>query len=524
MIILTILLWTTKTEGRMDVQEIKDNSGFTVINGDKIKIVTRTEIILHIINPIEILEIIDNLSTNINSLDIQNKDFLLLELLGLKSKMKTITLRDRRVRRGLINIIGSAEKWLFGTMDEEDRIKIEEHLRILDSNSNNIVNGFNGQIRINDQVNKTLVQLKNIILKDRNLILKEFDRLSLGLKQSLYFDQLLKIQILKEKIENIQDNVASARHGILHPNILTDKEIEYYDIDFYKLQYIKLGIGKFQNSTLIFAIKVPKTFTEVQLKTIVPISNREGKEIDWSQETIFEMDKNIYKYEELKTINELHLSKHCSYKKDCKLIKNNKTEIILFDEETIIIKNAYNLTLNNTCDKRKLILSGNTLIHFNNCSLNILNHILSNTKQIIKERFYYPNIEEFKNFKDKVTFEEFLINFENNIEEIKQIKNDKHISLGINMIVMIILKLMFIPITIILVRFCIKKRRIQENSNRKGGEVMYDSPIDLNRLASYNPDNKTRVESCNIDPCMNHTVTITREQIEKMIKRANEVN
>lgn len=135
MIILTCLLWTTPIDGRLEVQEIKDNVGFTIIKLDDVKIVTETDIILHIINPIELIEIINSISANIKNLDIQNKDLLLTELQGLTNKVQTIIPRDQRFKRGLINIVGSASKWLFGTMDEEDRQKIEEKLNILELNN-----------------------------------------------------------------------------------------------------------------------------------------------------------------------------------------------------------------------------------------------------------------------------------------------------------------------------------------------------------------------------------------------------
>lgn len=278
-IIWTILIWTTPSDGRLEVHEIKNEAGFTIVKQDDIKIVTETDIVLHMIYPLEIIKIIDSIAINIQNLDIQNKDLIKTELQELTNKVKTITLKDKRTKRGLINVVGSASKWLFGTMVEEDRTKIEEHLKLVELNNRNIISEFKGQIRINNQVNKTLVQLKNIILKDRNLVLREFDKLSLNLKQNLYFDHLLKIQMLKEKIEHIQDNLASARHGILHPNILTNEEIEYYQIDFNKLQYIKLGMSEFQDNMIIFAIKIPKTFADVQLKTIIPLPNKNKKEM-----------------------------------------------------------------------------------------------------------------------------------------------------------------------------------------------------------------------------------------------------
>lgn len=58
-------------------------------------------------------------------------------------------------------------------------------------------------------------------------------------KQNLYLDQYTKIQLLKSKIEQIQENVVSAKYGILHPNILTSEEIVKYNIDYNKLKYLQ---------------------------------------------------------------------------------------------------------------------------------------------------------------------------------------------------------------------------------------------------------------------------------------------
>lgn len=42
-------------------------------------------------------------------------------------------------------------------------------------------------------------------------------------KQNFFIEQIFKLNIIKDKIEHIQENIASARNGILQPNVLNYK-------------------------------------------------------------------------------------------------------------------------------------------------------------------------------------------------------------------------------------------------------------------------------------------------------------
>lgn len=82
------------------------------------------------------------------------------------------------------------------------------------------------------------------------------------------------------------------------------------------------------------------------------------------------------------------ISKHCIFRQNFKLEKNQNTEIIQIDEETI--KNAKDLKLNQSCDDRNLTINKNVLIHRSNCKIKSLDHYFSNTKDKFAERFFYP--------------------------------------------------------------------------------------------------------------------------------------
>lgn len=71
--------------------------------------------------------------------------------------------------------------------------------------------------------------MKQTIEKDRSKILNEFAKIR---KQTvkinnklLYLESLLKIGIIKDYIEHIQNNITSNRTGIMGYNILSKEEI-----------------------------------------------------------------------------------------------------------------------------------------------------------------------------------------------------------------------------------------------------------------------------------------------------------
>ena len=76
----------------------------------------------------------------------------------------------------------------------------------------------------------------------------------------------------------------------------------------------------------------------------------------------------------------------CIIKNDCQLIKNKDFEILELNIDTIIIKNASNITINQTCNSEKIVLNGNYLINYNNCSIKIKDYYFSNTLENVKQR------------------------------------------------------------------------------------------------------------------------------------------
>ncbi|CAD7078639.1 unnamed protein product [Hermetia illucens] len=113
----------------LTIQPILTENGYTVINMGTTEIIQDTKTILHIINTRELKQTIDAIEENINRLEIRNDPLIAKELEDIHAKLKAIE-PNARHKRGLINIIGTTNKWLFGTMDDDDRKEISDHIII----------------------------------------------------------------------------------------------------------------------------------------------------------------------------------------------------------------------------------------------------------------------------------------------------------------------------------------------------------------------------------------------------------
>lgn len=111
----------------LQVRSLNQDQGFAIINVKPVEIVNETVTILHLIDPHEIYSVIVDIESYISNVRIINKGLILKEIQVLKSKLKSIIpLEQNRFKRGLANVVGSWQKWLFGTMDDEDRNIITE--------------------------------------------------------------------------------------------------------------------------------------------------------------------------------------------------------------------------------------------------------------------------------------------------------------------------------------------------------------------------------------------------------------
>lgn len=149
-------------------------------------------------------------------------------------------LHNNRQKRGLINIIGSGMKVLFGTMDAYDAEKYEKELAELEINQQKIkTNLFAQNTFIQSAISK--LNETNIIVNQHSSILKSLED-EIAVFKKLMIDESFHFQannlfiqlasyatILTNKIRRDQvklfDIVFSSKHGVVHDSLINPHEM-----------------------------------------------------------------------------------------------------------------------------------------------------------------------------------------------------------------------------------------------------------------------------------------------------------
>lgn len=142
-----------------------------------------------------------------------------------------------RIRRGLINPIGNLHKFLFGTMDNDDRESISKALSVLEENQFKITKRIQIQTSVTTQLlehyNKTVSSLvfnQNSIVKQLEKILNQISYISrehdVIIKVQNAFSQLyMNLDKIKEFVMTIENAISFAHLKELHPAILPKSEL-----------------------------------------------------------------------------------------------------------------------------------------------------------------------------------------------------------------------------------------------------------------------------------------------------------
>ena len=137
-----MLLIAAQVNGNLLIEKIESENGFTEVNIGYVNMVKSYDTIVHIVNPQEIERIVDNLEFIIRNSDLGDKVATLNhQITNIRNKIKTLI--PHRQKRGLINLVGTINKWLWGTMDDNDTIDIEENFKVVDTNNHNIIENLN---------------------------------------------------------------------------------------------------------------------------------------------------------------------------------------------------------------------------------------------------------------------------------------------------------------------------------------------------------------------------------------------
>lgn len=444
------------------VQKLESQTGYTTINLGFTELIEEAQTIVHLIRRNHIQEIIYNIESEVNKTELS--PWITNKMENIKRKAGILMIH--RDKRALMNIIGKTSKWLFGTMDEDDKQNIDEQLKILEENNSKTIEGLNHQIRINDYFNETLRLFTQNNIENQNRIIRKYNNLSEEIKTLIKnqrtLDILLKLQVTEDKLNQVLDNIASIKAGILHPGILTAEEIRDFKINVEKLENARTGILLVDKDKLLITIKIPTKYKKIPYKLLTPLPDKNYQEIIEEPISFFEVDKEKYVMEKnVLYRNELKPLKTCLNSK-CEMRFNTKEKIVKLNNNVILGINLNEPKIINNCDERNIRIKGNYIFNIQNCTIKINNKSFVHINKTFEDNdifeIFYDNWE-----KTNITLEKIALKNMDNLEEIHQIKTHKKISYGLHGITIVTVIILILGIVY---KICSKEKLTYEIKNK----------------------------------------------------------
>lgn len=314
-------------------------------------------------------------------------------------------IKSRRHKRW--DKLGQAWKWIAGSPDADD-------LRLINNTLNELINQNNQQVKVNDVINKRIQEMTytiNTLIKQQSLnnklILEEIDALTL----------ILYMDTINDLLEEIQETVIRAKISLPSSKLLTLKEIIFMDSLLQDqgvgLQFPEEALNfatpkiVVKPDVLLYILEIPelekKTSETIEIipltvngKIIVDVPRYIIKSTDRIFTTV-SPEKAIQRYTDIKLLED-----NCTYSivmgllSHCKAQPFLETAVLLVSENKLLIHNADNIKLSSNCGPDDRNLSGNILVTFHNCSINLSNQTFTTTEVLssIKElQGAFPNLK-----------------------------------------------------------------------------------------------------------------------------------
>lgn len=422
----------------IEINNIQEDYGFVIINQGTLEIPVNYRYHILPINKTSLDITYDSLMKQFGSAKYYQNS-ITEKYLALAFKEKQIFLS--RHKRGLANIVGDGLKFLFGTMNEEDRVNMEKSLKDLQT-SVVTTNEFNAMI---DHINK-----ENEILQKFQ---KETTKLQNKLTEKIYSDIFLdNVKLYLEHIQDIQLAIQLAKLGIINPKLIDVQTMT--SLSTLEFEHIQTSIW-LENDLIYFVLSIPTHFETYKRLKIIPIPDKNNNELKINEEDNYALkDDKIYRLKN----NRITLEKNeCiknlmnNNKTNCQYIKNTLPHITFSEPNIIITKNLQTLEIEQNCNKLKIKIKGNNIIRFNNCKLKINDFEIS-TKQKAEEINVLPPAKDIENIvKDNIS----LTELKKHIENVNTKTNNYSLSLLIAIILILIISL---GVFIILQKYFVKEK------------------------------------------------------------------
>lgn len=447
----------------IDFRDLTIGSGFSVIKLGEKHLVEEYCSIVHLFNITKYEKYIGDLDSNVTEL---NDEFLRHKIQHLRTSLKSLT--PHRQKRGLINLFGTGMKYLYGTMDDEDRKEIEKTLQRIETNTHNVIEQSNSQIEINQHFDEQLAKLSNLYkletkknyLEYTNVNNEKIDEKHESQRTHLNF-QITELERIIDKVEGI---ILISRLGLLSQNILTDEEVIKYNITFEKLQNIKMTIAT-KNRNILLIIQIPELTQELYDSLYIqPIPNNNNLELRQNENRYISKDNKLYFETNFKN-NLTILKDNCianvlnDKKMVCDYQKNPMVSIIEVGSDLIFALNMENVTVNQSCNNIPIILTGHFLIKIDSCKINIFDKWYD--RKVYQNNVIIPSFSKQIeiNFKENLSLDDLTYQHIKNTKFIKEVKETQN---NVNITFYIILTL----ITILILSYFIIKIKSKRTVNK----------------------------------------------------------
>lgn len=234
------------TSQKISIRNLENNPGIIPLKLGTAKITKYTHTLIHYydLNPI-ITEIsrLQTQSANLKKLIIEDKYYSIdtsnyLKILNfaeekVKDKLLEILPQHQRVKRGLINGLGSIFKSITGNLDANDGERYEKLIRELQENqvklASNIKNQNSLSIDLINNFNKTIQQISH----NEKLLEMKINQISdrILYKETTFFikdimNQIITMyEIINSILQDIENSISFLKLQIMHPSIIKTKDL-----------------------------------------------------------------------------------------------------------------------------------------------------------------------------------------------------------------------------------------------------------------------------------------------------------
>lgn len=399
--------------------------------------------LIHLINLDEYNEQIQVFSELSNKFE----DHTLLKGVAKVCKLKTESLKNKlhilnpyktRTKRGLINGLGSAIKFITGNLDTNDADTINRQIQNLENQVYDSTNFVEHQTGLNLQMIERFKNLTKHINSEQEIISSFTNKLSSEFSNNIrkeedtiaqiqYANQLIyNIDLLTNHISDIIEAVTFAKLGIiskliLHPDELHEarRYLEKQNVnlisDEHLYELLELQ-AYYNNSNLVFNIRIPNLSQGINtLYHVIPLPINDTKRIitkpyvncnkhnlQYLTETCPKIE-NIY-YCKKSTDFEERINSNCigrilnGSEPICPIEDvGNMTTIFQPEKNYVMFINVKPLLLHSsTCSNTNITVEGTSLLHFVNCTITVAGITYKDDPSVYWDNIYIvpPNLNK----------------------------------------------------------------------------------------------------------------------------------